>query len=62
MPPTSEAQRRLMYSAASQKGGTGGVSQAVGREFVGADKPGKLPEKASPSSKLYGRKGVKRGG
>lgn len=45
MPPVSQAQRRLMYKAAKTKGGAGGVSQAVAREFVGADKPGKLPER-----------------
>lgn len=45
MPPRSEAQRRLMYAASSKKDGAGGVPQAVGREYVKADKPGKLPEK-----------------
>lgn len=44
MPMQSAAQRRLMYSAASKKGGAGGVSQGVAKEFVSADKPGKLPE------------------
>lgn len=44
MPPVSQAQRRLMHAAASKKGGAGGVSQSVAREFVAADKPGKLPE------------------
>lgn len=46
MPPVSQAQRRLMYAAASKKGGAGGVPQSVGKEFTEADKPGKLPEKA----------------
>jgi hypothetical protein len=45
MPPVSERQRRLMHAAAARKGGAGGVSQKVGREFSKADKPGKLPEK-----------------
>ncbi len=45
MPPVSQAQRRLMYAAASKKGGVGGVSQKVAKEFTGADRPGKLPEK-----------------
>ena len=45
MPPVSEKQRRLMYAAAKKKGGAGGVSQAVAKEFVASDKPGKLPEK-----------------
>lgn len=34
-----------MHSAASKKGGAGGVSQAVGKEFAEADKPGKLPKR-----------------
>lgn len=46
MPMESQAQRRLMYAAAAKKGGVGGVSQSVAKEFVAADKPGKLPEKA----------------
>ena len=45
MPPVSEAQRRLMWAAASKKGGVGGVSQSVGKEFAGADPGGKLPKK-----------------
>lgn len=45
MPPVSQAQRRLMYAAASTKGGAAGVSQKVAKEFVAADKPGKLPER-----------------
>lgn len=53
MPPVSQAQRRLMYAAASKKGGAGGVSQAVAKDFVAADKPGKLP--ARKTSKLYDR-------
>ena len=54
MPPRSEAQRRLMYAAASHKGGAGGVPQSVGKEFVGADKPGKLPETTKSKRKsLY---------
>lgn len=43
MPAVSEAQRRLMFAAAAKKGGVGGVSQAVGKEFAGADPGGKLP-------------------
>lgn len=34
-----------MYAAASKPGGAGGVKQDVAKEFVGADKPGKLPER-----------------
>lgn len=56
MPPVSQAQRRLMYAAASKKGGAGGVSQAVAKEFVDADKPGKLPERKKKVRDLY-RKG-----
>lgn len=51
MPPVSEKQRRLMYAAAKKKGGAGGVSQAVAKEFVAEDRPGKLPERKQ--SKLY---------
>lgn len=62
MPPVSEAQRRLMYAAADSKGGAGGVSQSVAKEFTKADPGGKLPEKAATKSeKLYGHKAVKHG-
>ena len=44
MPAVSEAQRRLMFAAASKKGGAGGVPQSVGKEFANADPGGKLPE------------------
>jgi hypothetical protein len=44
MPPVSQSQRRLMYAASAKKGGAGGVSQSVAKEFTAADKPGKLPE------------------
>lgn len=43
-----------MYAAAGKKGGAGGVSQKVAKEFVAEDKPGKLPSKAA---KRYGKKG-----
>ena len=56
MPMQSQAQRRLMYAAAAKKGGAGGVSQRVAKEFVAADKPGKLPEKKSRRETLYDRK------
>ena len=49
MPIKSQAQRRLVYSAASKKGGAGGMPQSVAKEFVSTDKPGKLPEKKSKS-------------
>lgn len=44
MPFKSEAQRKLMYAAASP-GGVAGVSKAVAKEFIKSDKPGLLPEK-----------------
>jgi hypothetical protein len=48
-----------MYAAASKKGGAGGVSQAVAKEFVKADPGGKLPEHKGKGR--YGQKAVKRG-
>ena len=57
MPPVSQAQRRLMYAAASKKGGAGGVPQSVGKEFANADPGGKLPEHEKKKSKsLYAEK------
>ena len=56
MPPVSQAQRRLFYAAASKKGGAGGVSQNVAKEFVAEDKPGKLPEKKSRRATLYSKR------
>lgn len=57
MPPVSQKQRRLMYAAAAHKGGVGGVPQSVAKEFISADKPGKLPEEAKPKRKsLYREK------
>jgi hypothetical protein len=57
MPPVSQAQRRLMWAAASKKGGAGGVPQSVGKEFASADKPGKLPEKKPKKLReMYGKK------
>lgn len=53
MPMRSQSQRALMYSAASKKGGAGGVSQDVAKEFVASDKPGKLPDHASKKAALY---------
>ena len=53
MPAVSEAQRRLMFAAASKKGGVGGVSQKVGKEFAAADKGGKLPEHKAKRRKMY---------
>ena len=53
MPAVSEAQRRLMFGAASKEGGAGGVSQSVGKEFANADEGGKLPERSKRAKKLY---------
>jgi len=61
MPIVSQAQRGLMYSAASKKGGAGGVSQSVGKEFVSSDKPGKLPEHKSKARDRYSNKSVAKG-
>lgn len=59
MPPVSEAQRRMMQAASHTKGGVGGVSQAVGKEFAKADPGGKLPARApggtSKASARYGK-------
>lgn len=38
MPSVSKAQARLMAAAAHTKGGYGGVSQSVGKDFNEADK------------------------
>ena len=58
MPPVSEAQRRLMWAAASKKGGVDGVPQSVGKDFASADPGGKLPpkKKKSRGSVLYDNK------
>jgi len=48
MPSKSAAQHRLMMAAAHTKGGFGGVSQTVGKEFVKADE-GKKFKKGGPS-------------
>lgn len=38
MPSKSKSQHRLMEAAAHTKGGYGGVSQKVGKDFANADK------------------------
>lgn len=53
MPFKSQAQRRLMYAASARPGGVDGVSQKVAKEFVSADKPGKLPDHVAKRKKLY---------
>ena len=53
----SEAQRKAMYAAASGHS-TVGIPKKVAEEFVGADKPGKLPEHAAKKTRkeaLYGK-------
>lgn len=50
MPPVSEAQRKAMYAAKSGKS-TLGIPKSVGREFVKADKGGKLPKRAKKGTK-----------
>lgn len=40
-----------MFAAASRKGGVGGVTQAVGKEFAGADTGGKLPKRVKAKKK-----------
>ena len=44
MPPVSEKQRRAMHAAAAGKS-TLGIPKKVGKEYVKADKGGKLPKR-----------------
>lgn len=53
MPPVSEKQRRAMYAAAAGRS-TLGIPRAVGREFVEADKGGKLPLRKKPTRRRGG--------
>lgn len=48
MPSKSRKQARLMAAAAHTKGGYGGVSQKVGREFNEADKKTGILKKKKP--------------
>lgn len=50
MPPKSEAQRRAMGAAAGDRS-TLGIPKKVGKEFISADKGGKLPKKAAKRAK-----------
>lgn len=45
MPSVSKSQRRLMAAAAHTRGGYGGVSQKVGKEFNDADKGRPAPKR-----------------
>jgi len=49
MPPRSEQQRKAMYAAASGNS-TLDIPKKVGKEFVAADKGGKLPKKVGQYS------------
>jgi hypothetical protein len=46
MPPVSQQQRKAMYAAAAGHS-TLGIPKKVGKEFVAADKPGKLPKRST---------------
>lgn len=50
MPPVSQKQRAAMHAAAEGKS-TLGIPKKVGKEFVAADKPGKLPVRAKPADR-----------
>ncbi len=50
MPSKSKSQERLMAAAAHTKGGYGGVSQAVGKDFNAADT--KAGKRALPMRKI----------
>jgi hypothetical protein len=50
MPPKSEAQRRAMGAAMFGKS-TLGIPKKVSKEFIAADKGGKLPARAKPRKK-----------
>lgn len=50
MPPVSQAQRRAM-AAAAHGNSTIGIPAKVGKEFMAADKGGKLPRKVKAKKK-----------
>lgn len=50
MPPRSEAQRRAMGAAMSGHS-TLGIPKKVGKEFIKADKGGKLPRRVKKRGK-----------
>jgi hypothetical protein len=52
----SQAQRRAMYAAAAGHSNIG-IPKGVAKEFVEADKPGKLPERKKKGRReaLYGK-------
>lgn len=53
MPNVSEAQRKAMGAAASGKS-TLGIPKSVGKEYMAADKGGKLPKRAKAPVKRKG--------
>lgn len=55
MPSVSPSQARLMAAAAHTKGGFGGVSQSVGRDFNQADKGGSMLKQAM-ANRMHGAK------
>ncbi len=52
MPNLSQHQRSAMAAAAAGKS-TLGIPKSVGKEFMAADKGGKLPERVKKKSPLY---------
>ena len=46
-----------MHAAAAKKGGVRGVSQKVAKEFVAADKPGKLPKHVKAGTPVRAKRG-----
>lgn len=50
MPPKSESQRRAM-GAAKSGNSTLGIPKKVGKEFIAADKGGKLPARVKTRKK-----------
>ncbi len=55
MPMKSEAQRKAMFVAAGGHSNIG-IPKSVGKEFVNADKGGKLPEYKKPQKKVEKKK------
>lgn len=53
MPPKSEKQRRAMAAAAKGKSSKG-IPKKVGKEFMAADKGGKLPMKKMKKARKRG--------
>lgn len=51
MPPVSEAQRRAMAAAAHDHS-TLGIPKKVGKEFIEADRGGRLPKRAPKAKTL----------